>query len=509
MDRIRGNIFFYSVCSLFLFPFSLLADLSEMTLDEKIGQLFMGPISSLRDEEHFNDWVRLLEKYHVGNAIVEKSHPIPTIQFLNRLQNRSNIPLLVSIDAEWGLGMRLADTISFPQNMTLGATENLDLIYQLGKEIGRQARLIGVHLNLAPVADVNNNPLNPVIHMRSFGEDPVQVTTFVSAYAKGLQEAGVLACAKHFPGHGDTETDSHFDLPVIHKKRERFDRVEWIPFKQLIAEGVDAVMLAHLYVPSIDPIYPTSLSASCVEILRKDLGFQGLIITDALNMRALADRYSPEEIALLARKAGCDLLLYGSHIDRNVDEILRDTIPRAFQALKNGYLRGELDLAELDRTVLRILKAKEGIGTQVGEEHLIESLHSSGALSLKKELYQEAITLIGTLDPPIFERTAYLSFGAGDILKEHFPEVAIESASSVVIAIHERGALTPEVVSIIESFGERAIVSLFTTPYVLKELKGNFPILVAYQNDPAAQEAVLNILKGKATAKGHLPIQRF
>lgn len=486
-------------CPLFLSALSV----HEMTIDQKIGQLFVAPACPLRGEDHWQDWMNLLEAFHVGNAIVKQSDPVTQVQFLNRLQKVSRIPLLVTADAEWGLAMRMSDTVAFPRNMTLGAIENTGLIYQMGKEIGRQAKRAGIHINLAPVADVNNNPLNPVIHMRSFGEDPARVADCVSAYTKGLQEGGAMACAKHFPGHGDTHVDSHRDLPVIGHSVERLEAIEFIPFKRVVEEGIGALMTAHLYVPSIDPVFPTSLSEPCLKIVRDHLHFDGLIISDALNMKAVADRYSPEEVALLARRAGCDLLLYGDHKDPNVDLIVREMIPRAFKALKAAYLSGELDMADLDRSVMRILKAKEGIQTEVPVANLLQDLNTEEALGLKKELFQEALTLIGEPVFPISENTAYLSFGKNDVLAAEFmPGVS----DWVVIAIHQKEALNDEVLSLIESIGDRAIVCLFATPYALKSLKGARTVLVGYENDPDAQFAVLNVLLGKCKAKGHLPV---
>jgi len=477
--------------------------LLKMTLDQKIGQLFMAPACPLREEDHFADWQKLLNDYHIGNAIVKQSDPMSQVKFLNRLQNESEIPLLVSGDAEWGLAMRMSDTIAYPRNMTLGAIQNTQLIYELGREIGRQAKLVGIHMNLAPVADVNNNPRNPVIHMRSFGEDPQRVAACVSAFTKGLQSNGTLACAKHFPGHGDTNVDSHRDLPVIRHRLERLESVEFIPFKQAIADGIGALMTAHLYVPAIDPVYPTSLSVSCIKLARENLRFEGLIVSDALNMKAVSDRYSPEEVALFARKAGCDLLLYGDHIAPNIDQIIRHVIPRAFIALKIAYLSRELSLAELDKSVLRILRAKEKIERQVSLENLMEALHSAEAVLLKKRLFQEAVTLIGKASFPIPENTAYLSFGDNDRLGSLFKNVSVETAEKVVIAIHQKEALTGEVQSLIDSLGEKAIVCLFATPYAVKPAH---TLLLGYENDPDAQEAVLNVLLGKEEAKGNIPV---
>lgn len=504
----------------FFFPAILLASswaektLNEMTLDEKIGQLFVAPACALRGEDHMDDWVRIMEECHVGNAILKQGDPISQVKLINRLQGMSKRPLLILADAEWGLAMRMSDTIAFPRNMTLGAIADLDLIYEVGREIGRQAKRVGIHINLAPVADVNNNPLNPIIHMRSFGENPEKVACCVSAFSKGMQEAGVIACAKHFPGHGDTSVDSHRDLPVIPHSLERLEKVEFVPFKRAIDEGIGALMSAHLYLPALDQVYPTSLSGVVLQtIAREHLGFKGLIISDALNMRALTNSYSVERVIFLARNAGCDLLLYGDHIDPHVNQIMREAIPNAFQTLKQAYRDKNLNLAELDKSVLRILEAKERMGREIVScDNLMEDLHPLKAVALKKKLFQEAVTLVGD-DFTLSKKPAYLVVGSNDVLENEFAHVfhfspslskkTFEEFDQVVIAVHN---LVEEAVPLINALSDRSILCLFTSPYTLKHFKSQKSVLVGYENDPDAQVAVWNVLQGKEKAKGHLPV---
>lgn len=446
----------------------------------------------------------------MGNLLVKQADPLSQVAFLNRLQEASPLPLLVTADAEWGLAMRMTNTIAFPRNMTLGAIGEEDLIAQLGQEIGRQARRVGIHMNLAPVADVNNNPANPIIHMRSFGEDPKRVAAYVAAFARGLQASGVLACVKHFPGHGDTKVDSHKDLPVIDHSLARLKAVEFVPFKRAIDEGVAALMSAHLYIPYLDAQWPTSLSPACLQLARRDLRFSGLILSDALNMKAISDRYAPEEAALLTRRAGCDLLLYGSHKEEEIDKIMRDTIPRAYRALLAAYTSGDLPLEELDASVLRILQAKEKVGLNrqrtISLEHLQDDLHTPKALALKTKLFQEAVTLMGESSFPIPIQSAYISFGEGDVLAEEFSQLCVDCAEKVVIGIHQKEAVTDEVLQDIEALGDRAIVCLFATPYAAKSFKKVQTIVLGYENDPEAQRAVLRVLRGEAQPKGILPI---
>src|SRR3989344_2910978 len=494
--------FLVSFFNLF-FPVLLFASwaedrLQEMTLEQKIGQLLVVPACPKRGEDHKADWRKLLQHFHVGHVMIKQSDPLTQVQFLNGLQKESALGLWVLADAEWGLAMRMTGTLSFPKHMTLGAVQNIHLIEKLGFEIGRQAKLVGVHMNLAPVADVNSNPNNPVIGMRSFGVDPAEVVLRVVAFTRGLESSGIRACVKHFPGHGDTDRDSHRDLPVISHSMDRFQRVEWIPFQKAIESGASAVMSAHLYVPTIDDVYPSSLSPKCLNVLRQELGFQGLIVSDALNMKALT-HYSPERVAVLARQAGSDLLLYGAHMDIAVDEIIHEIVPRAYLALKNAYTSGELSLEALDATVLKILKGKEGLQRELDVRELA-CLHSQEAIDLKKELYQQAVTLIGEEEFSLPQDSTYLSFGEGeDLLSKEFG-----TGKSIVIGVH--GKLTEADLCSIELFKDRAILCLFVSPYELQHFQGFKTILLAYENDPCAQQAVLNILMGHKKAVGKIPI---
>ncbi len=332
---------------------------SELSLEEKIGTLLMPPACPLRGEDHWADWEKLVHEFHISSALVKGADPLSQVQFLNRLQSISPRPFLIAADAEWGLGMHMPGTISFPKARELG-TLSLEAIAQIGQAIGRQAQCVGIHLNLAPVADVDNNPKNPIIGPRSFGGDPQHVAQCVAAMIRGLQSGGVLACAKHFPGHGDTEIDSHERLPTVPHSLSRLQEVEIPPFQKAIEEGVACIMTGHLLVPALDPTYPASLSKQCVQgYLRAQLHFDGVVITDALNMGAIATQYAPEEAAILSLQAGSDLLLYGSHLDEEVDEILRQTIPRVYRAILDAYLTGRLDLCELDQKIERIARAKQ------------------------------------------------------------------------------------------------------------------------------------------------------
>ncbi len=258
-----------------------------MTLAEKVGQLYMVQVMSNQDTVSKNKIIKIIKEHHIGGLIYSLGGPVRQAKLDNELQSISKLPLLIGMDAEWGLSMRLDSTYAFPWNMTLGAIKDNKLIEQTGRQIGEHCKRLGVHFNFAPVVDINTNPLNPIIGNRSFGEDRDNVTKKALAFMKGMQSAGVLANAKHFPGHGDTDQDSHKTLPTISFNEKRIDSVEFYPYKKLFKEGLSSVMVAHLKVPSLEPSgYPSSLSKPIVtDILKESLGFQGLIFTDALTMK--------------------------------------------------------------------------------------------------------------------------------------------------------------------------------------------------------------------------------
>jgi beta-N-acetylhexosaminidase len=506
---------------LVVFPLGLFAQSwaeKSLTLEEKIGQLFMLPACPLLGKDHQSDWALLLDRFRIGNAIVKHSDPVTQVHFLNDLQSASKIPMLIAADAEWGLAMRMKETMAFPKNRPLGSVKNLDLLFQFGAEIGRQAKRVGIHLNLAPVADVNTNPENPIIGMRSFGEDPIQVAKCVSAVIRGMQSEGIGACAKHFPGHGDTVDDSHRTLPLVPHSLERLHQIEFVPFQQAIRDGCLAIMTAHLLVPAIDPYRAATLSPSCLTaILRHELGFEGLIVSDALNMKALA--MTPEEIATLAFQAGCDLLLYGDHIAPRIDKILREDIPRAWTALKRGFEDGSLSIEQLDASVARILRAKERLGLHLGVQvtavGLAEALHSEEAILFKKRLFREAVFMQGDL-PPLPEKTAYLAIGAPGPSQEFWPihyaspnlNAAerlkilkdLEGYDAVLIGVHKFGpreenyGFSPDCLDLVRSM-PGSVLCLFGTPDAASLFAHQGPLLMAFENDPDAQEAALEILR--------------
>ncbi len=283
-----------------------------MSLDEKLGQLFMVMIASDQNAGDINQVESLIKEQHIGGVIFSTGGPVRQAKLTNRFQAASKLPLLIGMDAEWGLSMRLDSTYSFPWNMTLGAITDNTIVQDVGRRIGEHAKRLGVHINFAPDIDINTNPNNPIIGNRSFGEDRENVSNKGIAFMKGMESAGVLSSGKHFPGHGDTETDSHHALPMINFERARLDSVELYPFNGLIENGLSSVMVGHLEVPALEikKGLPSSLSEQIISgLLKEEMGFQGLVFTDALNMKGVTDHGKNGDAELAAFIAGNDILL--------------------------------------------------------------------------------------------------------------------------------------------------------------------------------------------------------
>jgi beta-N-acetylhexosaminidase len=480
-----------------------------LSLEEKIGQLFIVPACTGDVlEQHLYDLEKAIRDWHIGGVLLKQGTLRETDDLIRKINDLSDIPLLICADAEWGLSMRISDAIKYPRNMTLGAIQNMYWIEQMGSEIGKQMQSLGIHLNLAPVVDVNSNPKNPIIYTRSFGDDPWQVAKRGRAFIKGLQREGVLACAKHFPGHGDTIADSHVVLPGIDKSFASLEQMEFIPFKALIEEGVSCVMTAHLSIPSVDE-QPVTLSKFWVtDILRNKWGFQGLVITDALNMDGIAKGRDPGEVAVQAFLAGHDLLLYGDHIAPRIGEIFGVLIPKAIEALKKGVEEGVISIEELDRRVERILEVKK----KCKKNHAIGSTGST----LPKTLYSKAITMIGKW--PSLKKIHLVEAGPKRLLTSFLKKEGIlleEDADDCVLVVGEIERGTEEnrkaALEILKNSkncqANQQMVILFGSPYNLAHIPEGMPVLVAYEDTKEAWEAVSLILAGKMVCEGKLPIE--
>ena len=363
--------------------------LNGMSLEEKVGQLFMIETYSNKSERYYQSIQEKIRKYHLGGLIFFQGTAPVQARLTNEYQSLSKTPLFIGMDAEWGLGMRLENTTSFPKQITLGAIKDNSLIEKMGEEIGWEMKRLGVHINFAPVADINTNPENPVINYRSFGESKEDVTNKALAYARGLKKAGVIAVAKHFPGHGDTGTDSHVAMPVLNHSTERLTEQELVPFRQLINDSIGGVMTGHLFVPSLDsrPDRAATISNKIVTgLLQNQMGFNGLTFTDALNMRGITNQFSSGGADLAAYIAGNDVLLQTGNLEAAYSKILA-----AFQ-------NEDLDISDLDRRVHKILRAKYWAGLHqkpyVQMAHLSEDLNNARSIELKELLYKNAVTVL-------------------------------------------------------------------------------------------------------------------
>lgn len=362
--------------------------LQKMTVDERIGQLFMVATYSTADKRNNKALIdNLIKKYHIGGLIFMQGTPEKQVQLINHYQAISKTPLFIGMDLENGLAFRLKNTVSFPKNMTLGAIENEKLIYETAREIGKQCKRIGVHINFAPVLDINNNRHNPIIGVRSFGENKENVVSKAEAFVKGLQDEKIIAVGKHFPGHGDTQIDSHLNLPHLNFDFTRLDSLELYPFRKLSNYGIAGMMSAHLQVPAIDKKYPTSLSYKAVtELLQNQIGFKGLIFTDALNMGGVANQHKTGDVDVLALLAGNDVLLFSQNV------------PKAIKKIKQALQKGKITQEEIDKHVRKILLAKNWVGldnfSPLATTNLNKDLHSKNTEVLQEKLAKAAVTLV-------------------------------------------------------------------------------------------------------------------
>lgn len=516
-----------------------------MTIDQKIGQLFMVAAWSDPKRSDYNPKTiqNLIDNYGIGGIIFMQGSPGRQANLNNKFQASSKIPLMIGMDAEWGLGMRLDSTISYPRQLTLGATTNDSLIYEYGVEMARQLKRMGVHVSFSPVVDINNNPKNPVISNRSFGEDKNLVTNQSLMYMKGLQDNGILACAKHFPGHGDTDIDSHKDLPIISHDFIRLDSLELLPYCVLQEDGLGSVMTAHLYIPALDSeknVASTLSKEIITNLLRKQMGFEGLVFTDAINMQGIAKFFKPGDAEVKALMAGNDVLLFSQNV------------PLAVERIKAAIADGSLDAAEIDEHCLRILRAKEWQGLNhyqpVQLKNLYEDLNNFEAIDLRRKLLEQSITVIKNADdilplqniigkkiavvsvgieaPSDFQNTIshysaftpYFMEKNPDFKKAMWWRDELAKYDIVIAGLLNTGnrtknnfGVTNESARILNSVGEktRVILSVFANPYslaMLKDLNNIESVLVSYQDDAMTQQVTAETIFGANAANGSLPV---
>ncbi|HSI90494.1 MAG TPA: glycoside hydrolase family 3 N-terminal domain-containing protein, partial [Adhaeribacter sp.] len=360
-----------------------------LTPDERIAQLMIVEGYSNQGRKYERDLLMLVKKYKVGGIIYFQGGPVRQARLTNRLQAASKVPLLLSMDAESGVGMRLDSTVQYPLPMLLGAARNDTFAYMLGAEIAHEFKRLGMHVNFAPVADINNNPANPVISYRAFGENKELVRNKSVAYMKGMQDNGTIAVGKHFPGHGDTDVDSHFDLPIVPFTRKRLDSLELDPFRALIKEGVGGIMVAHMHIPMLDDArnVPATLSyAITTKLLQHDMGYKGLVFTDAMVMKGVTKYFPPGVAELKALEAGNDI----------IERIA--SVPIALKVIRNAIKRGEISQTEIDRRCKKVLRAKLWVGLNklqpIDTKNLVADLRPAGADSLNKLLAEASVTLL-------------------------------------------------------------------------------------------------------------------
>jgi beta-N-acetylhexosaminidase len=516
--------------------------LKTLSLEQKIGQLFMVATFSNRDENHYKHIDRLIRDYHVGGLIFFQGGPYRQAVLTNRYQAASNVPLLIGIDGEWGLGMRLDSTISFPKQMVLGSIKDDQLIYRMGADIGRQCRRLGIHINFAPVSDINSNPDNPVIGVRSFGEERENVTRKAVAYMKGLQHNHIIATAKHFPGHGDTDADSHFTLPVLTHSSDKLAEIDLFPYRQMITDSLMGVLSGHLYIPVLDntPQLASSLSEKVINgLLRKDLGFRGLVFTDAMNMRGVLKTGKAADVNLKALIAGNDVLLYPENV--------AETVVKIKDALRQGVISQKF----LDDKVKRILQAKYWAGLDkyqpVNLTNLHNELNNDGSNQLYRELCEASVTVVRNQDGilpfgsvsglnvasvtvgdgggAIFQRmlSAYkpmraFTFYDGPSSQEQIGEMLnfLRPYEVVVVGVHgitstprRYYGVSPETVDFVKQLkeqGKRVVLCLFGNPYSIQFFPETDAMICASQDGALQQEIVPQILFGAIPASGRLPV---
>ncbi|MFD2568173.1 glycoside hydrolase family 3 N-terminal domain-containing protein [Pseudotenacibaculum haliotis] len=512
--------------------------MSSMTIEEKIGQLFMVQAYSNKDTVHENFIKKMINEYHVGNLIFMQGTPDKQAELTNDYQAISKIPMLIGFDGEWGLDMRLKNTYRFPWNMTLGSIQEDKLIYEFGKHLGKHCKRLGIHVNFAPVVDINTNPENPIIGNRSFGEDKVNVTQKAIAFSQGMQSVGVLGTAKHFPGHGDTATDSHIGLPVLNFDMDRLEAIELYPYKRIFDGGVGGVMTAHLSIPVLEsnPKLPTSLSKKVVtDLLKEKLGFLGLIFTDGLNMKGAANYSTSAEIDLAAIQAGNDILL------------IPQDVPATVELMKTSLSNGTLSEDRINESVRKILLAKYKVGLHqyqpIDTLNLVEELSTVQDEILHRDLVKASMTVIKNKkkilpveDLEKNKKIAYVALGddSGDdflnILRKYTKITKVsgekldkivselEDFDLVIIGYHKSNKhpwksykfSNQELVWLHEiARKNKTILSVFASPYSLLDVKSynNLEgILVAYQNSKKAQEIAAQTIFGAIAANGKLPV---
>ncbi|WP_199200178.1 glycoside hydrolase family 3 N-terminal domain-containing protein [Adhaeribacter arboris] len=515
----------------------------KLSKNEKIAQLMVIRLSERKGNEavfYDKEVSKFVQKYNIGSVCLFQGKATQHAAILNNLQAKARTPILVTIDGETGLGMRFSDVKPFPYQLTLGAIPDAAVAYQLGNAIGEQCRRMGIQVDYAPVVDINNNPNNPVINFRSLGEDKYKVSLLATQIMKGMQDKGVMATAKHFPGHGDVAVDSHLDLPVINKTLPQLEDLELYPFRQLIKEGVGSVMVAHLYIPAIDTIrnQATSLSRKNVNgLLRGQLGFNGLTFTDALEMKGVTKFYPQGEAAVQSIIAGNDMLCLPGDVENSI------------KAIRHARREHKLTWSEIDEKVKKVLLVKYNLGLSqkpsIDTTRLVADLNAK-VNPLKKEIYQQAITLVRQIDSTVLpiakgKKVAYVGIGItrpnrfAEQLQESYGAACYyfgykadttqaktilntlqaEKYDVVILGLHQyqrypakNFGISPAAFSLLQQIQQKpnTISLAFGNPYALKNFTEARNLIAAYEDDSIMHEVAVNVLHGNIISQGKLPV---
>ena len=503
---------------------------NSLSQDEKLGQLFIVALYTNKDDAHINNVRNLVVNEKLGGLILMQDDAAKEIDLVNEFQSKSKVPMMIGMDAEWGLFQRIAAAHKFPWAMTLGAIQDKNLITEMAAKIADDAKRMGVNWDFAPVVDVNTNPDNPIIGNRSFGSDVENVVNSAMAYSNGLQNSNVLAAIKHFPGHGDTNTDSHLDLPVVSHNLQRLNSVELAPFKALMDKGIGGVMVAHLYVPALESGkgIPASISKNIITgLLKEKFGYKGLIITDALNMGAVAKRYKPGELDALAFKAGNDIMLFS------------DGVKEGKRLIQLAIDSKEISQSRVEESVKKILLTKYFLGlskyTPRNPANINSDLNNDSHKTLVQNLYSNALTLLKDekkllplncnekyyyvpLEEAPYQTFAnQLNLNTTVIFKKPSEISTIPANSKVIVGFHKDNStaykpykISAESKKVLADLSktQNVILTVFGSAYALKDVDVSkvSTVLVAYENNDDSMTAVGKALNGQTKISGRLPV---
>lgn len=503
---------------------------NSLSQDEKLGQLFIVALYTNKDDNHINQVRNIVTNDKIGGLILMQDDAAKEINLVNEFQQKSKVPLMIGMDAEWGIYQRINTAHKFPWAMTLGAIQDKDLIYKMAAKIAEDCKRMGINWDFAPVVDVNTNPNNPIIGNRSFGSEVSNVTQSALSYANGLQDNNILAAIKHFPGHGDTNTDSHLDLPVVSHSLDRLNKIEIAPFKALMNKGIGGVMVAHLYVPNLElgKGIPASVSKKIVTDLLKDkLGYKGLIITDALNMGAVANKYKPGELDALAFKAGNDIMLFSQGVAEG-----KKLIQKAID-------KGEISQERVEESVKKILLTKYYLGlnqyTPKNSENVNNDINNESHAKLVQNLYSNALTLLKDDKKllPLNTNTTYyyvpleeapyqtfanqLNVNSKVIIKKASEINSIPANSTVIVGFHKDNStaykpykISTESKKVLTDLtkSQNVILNVFGSAYALKDIDISkvSTVLVSYENNDDSMTATADAFNGKTKISGRLPV---